>query len=82
MQDQGSAGEDGLNTAKGWIRRRCWRAAPTPKAMGEGKCEVLKGHQQGKRLGKGHEKRQEAKSGLIFKNKIYRNLWRVLQYLN
>lgn len=63
-------GEDGLNTAKCRIRRRCWRAAPTPKAMGRSKCEVLTWHQQGKRLGKGHQMRQEAESRLIFINKM------------
>lgn len=70
MQDQGSNGEDGLNTAKGWMMSWCWRAAPTPKAMGKGNCEVLTWHQQGKRLGRGHEKRQEAKNRLLFKNKM------------
>lgn len=55
----------GWTTAKSWIRRRCWRAAPTPKTMGKSKCEVLTWRHRGKRLGKGHEKRQEAKSRLI-----------------
>lgn len=55
---------------KAWIRGRCWGAFPTPNTMGKVKCEVLMWHQQRKNVGKGREKRQEAKRRLIFKNKM------------
>lgn len=57
-------GEDGLNTGKRWM------ADPTPKATRKGDCGVLMWHKQGKTLGKDSQKGQEAKSLLIFRNKM------------
>lgn len=53
-----------------------------PKAMGKGSCKITIWQQQGKRTDKGHGKRQEARSRLLFKNQMETNLWGLLQDLN